>query len=75
MAERRRIENLTSGYGKTAMLQPPDHKGSGKLKTLKWQQPKTKTDVSNCRKEKQQQLWLLFRLLQAHLNLLAPANP
>lgn len=62
VAERKRIENLSSGYGKTAMLQLPDDQGSGELKALK-QGPRTKTDVSYCRKEKQQQLWLPFRLI------------
>lgn len=64
VAEWKRIENLTSGYGKTAMLQLPDDQGSGGLKTLKWQQPGTKIDVSYCRK-KLQQLWFPFRLLSA----------
>lgn len=67
VAERRRIENLTSGYGKMVMLQLPDDQGSGELKTFEWQQPRTKTDVSYFRKEKRQQLWLSFRLLQAPL--------
>lgn len=67
VAERRRIENLTSGYGKMVMLQLPDDQGSGELKTFEWQQPRTKTDVSYFRKEKRQQLWLPFRLLQAPL--------
>lgn len=52
--ERRRIKTLTSGYGKTAVLQLADDQGSGELKTLKWQQPRTKTDVSYCRKKQEQ---------------------